>query len=578
MVKRQKEKLYQSAREYRANTARRINPNADRGATSVGVQRNLPFGICALSLNKISVPVCIATSNVVFDNASIVPYLMKHGVDPVTGKCAAVRDLIQLNIEKDERDRWQCPILCKPFNDHSRVVAILQGDGTANVYSKEAVDELNVRARNWTDLVTGRSFSKKDVLVLQNPDDASHRDINNFVHIKDRRLAHRPSTSRDEVGGDDNTKKSGGAAAFQFSGNVRHNSTACRILEKVAAETAKRKIHEEEKKKVAEAAQLAAVESSGKGKKKRPAVKVYTDDLVGGYKQHTAAGSGSLTCTGMAVARGGERREATEKEIFESTLLVVRKMKKKGYVQIETNLGNLNVEVHCDLVPRTAANFIGLASLGKYEGSIFHRNIPNFMIQGGAPPGKTKGGESVWGGSFADEFDDRLKHDGRGVLSMANSGPGTNKSQFFITFDSCGHLDRKHSVFGKVVGGLEVLKSMEEIETDKKDRPRTEIQILRTNVFVDPITEAEDVEHLRYEKARENEKQKTTGRDRAAQKKIESIPVADPLTAPAVADNNRIGKYIPISKLKNIDEAVVVKKKEGKSHRAKATTYGDFSS
>mmetsp|Transcript_28790 Transcript_28790/g.57413 ORF Transcript_28790/g.57413 Transcript_28790/m.57413 type:complete len:122 (-) Transcript_28790:89-454(-) len=120
---------------------------------------------------------------------------------------------------------------------------------------------------------------------------------------------------------------------------------------------------------------------------------------------------------------------------------------------------------------------------------------------------------------------------------------------------------------------------MEEIETNKKDRPRTEIQILRTNVFVDPITEAEDAEQLRYEKARQNEKQKITDRDGAApQKKIESTPVADPLTAPAVADNNRIGKYIPVSKLKNIDEALVVKKKEGKLHRAPATTYGDFSS
>merc|ERR1719471_2753492 len=100
------------------------------------------------------------------------------------------------------------------------------------------------------------------------------------------------------------------------------------------------------------------------------------------------------------------------------------------------------------------------------------------MIQGGDPKGTGTGGDSHWGGPFKDEFLQFLSHTGRGMLSMANSGPDTNKSQFFITYRSCRHLDEKHSVFGRVVGGLETLTKMESIEVDSKDRPKDEIKIL----------------------------------------------------------------------------------------------------
>lgn len=93
------------------------------------------------------------------------------------------------------------------------------------------------------------------------------------------------------------------------------------------------------------------------------------------------------------------------------------------------------------------------------------------MIQGGDPTGTGKGGESIYGPTFKDEVDNRLSHSGRGVLSMANSGPHTNGSQFFIMYKSARHLDLKHSVFGKVVGGLETLAAMEKIDTDDDDRP-----------------------------------------------------------------------------------------------------------
>lgn len=111
------------------------------------------------------------------------------------------------------------------------------------------------------------------------------------------------------------------------------------------------------------------------------------------------------------------------------------------------------------------------------------------QAQGGDPTGTGRGGESAWGGTFKDEFHAKLTHDGRGVLSMANAGPNTNGSQFFIMFKSAPHLDRKHSVFGRVVGGLPVLRDMELQPTDKDDRPVQSIRIEEVEVFQSPFDE-----------------------------------------------------------------------------------------
>ena len=150
---------------------------------------------------------------------------------------------------------------------------------------------------------------------------------------------------------------------------------------------------------------------------------------------------------------------ATDEEIERRRYDLVRSLKKKGYVQLVTSLGTLNLEIHCDLVPRTAENFLGLCVAGQYDNTPFHRLIPRFMVQGGDPTGGFEaiaraigtgtGGESLWKRPFADEFHPSLTHSGEGVVSMANSGPNSNGSQFFITFDAAPHLDRKHSVFGR---------------------------------------------------------------------------------------------------------------------------------
>ncbi|MGH9333813.1 MAG: peptidylprolyl isomerase, partial [Vicinamibacteria bacterium] len=117
---------------------------------------------------------------------------------------------------------------------------------------------------------------------------------------------------------------------------------------------------------------------------------------------------------------------------------------------IETNKGTIRLQLHDDKVPKTVANFEKLAGQGFYDGLKFHRVIPDFMIQTGCPQGTGTGGP---GYKFADEFHKELRHDGAGVLSMANAGPGTNGSQFFVTHVPTPWLDNKHSVFGRVVEG-----------------------------------------------------------------------------------------------------------------------------
>ncbi|GMU94160.1 MAG: hypothetical protein AMXMBFR4_32180 [Candidatus Hydrogenedentota bacterium] len=116
---------------------------------------------------------------------------------------------------------------------------------------------------------------------------------------------------------------------------------------------------------------------------------------------------------------------------------------------IHTNKGDIRLELYADQAPVTVANFVNLAQRGYYDGLTFHRVIPNFMIQGGCPLGSGTGGP---GYTFKDECTPALKHDSPGILSMANAGPGTNGSQFFITHVPTAWLDGKHTVFGKVVG------------------------------------------------------------------------------------------------------------------------------
>ena len=173
----------------------------------------------------------------------------------------------------------------------------------------------------------------------------------------------------------------------------------------------------------------------------------------------------------------------------------------KLYVTFKTTLGDMVGELYWEKVPNTVTNFVELAE-GKrafidpkadpklsvekrtvkrryYDGLIFHRVIPNFMIQGGCPQGTGMGGP---GYTFADEFDPTLKHEGAGILSMANSGPSTNGSQFFITEKDTPHLNGRHSVFGKLISGLDVQKKIATTERAARDKPK--VDVVMTKVLI----------------------------------------------------------------------------------------------
>ncbi|KAL1302234.1 hypothetical protein AAFC00_002659 [Neodothiora populina] len=152
-------------------------------------------------------------------------------------------------------------------------------------------------------------------------------------------------------------------------------------------------------------------------------------------------------------------------------------------VLLETSMGSIVVELYGDHAPKTCANFTTLASRNYYNGTVFHRIIPSFMIQGGDPTGTGRGGASIYGEKFEDEISPSLRHTGAGILSMANAGPNTNGSQFFITLAPTPWLDGKHTIFGRVKNGMRIVQRMGLIKTDKEDRPVEEVKIISARVL-----------------------------------------------------------------------------------------------
>ncbi|XP_057290463.1 peptidyl-prolyl cis-trans isomerase-like 3 [Hydractinia symbiolongicarpus] len=157
-------------------------------------------------------------------------------------------------------------------------------------------------------------------------------------------------------------------------------------------------------------------------------------------------------------------------------------------VTLHTDLGDIKVELFCEETPNTCENFLALCASGYYNDCLFHRNIKGFMIQTGDPTGTGKGGKSIWGGKFADEIVPYLKHNVRGILSMANSGVDTNGSQFFITYAKQPHLDMKYTIFGKVLDGFDVLDDLEKLQVNEKNfRPVDQIRIRSVTIHANPL-------------------------------------------------------------------------------------------
>ncbi|RXN07071.1 peptidyl-prolyl cis-trans isomerase-like 2 [Labeo rohita] len=386
--------------------------------------RRLPFDHCSLSLQPFEYPMC-TVDGVVFDLMSIVPWIKKFGTNPITGERASESIYGEAKCSMTPR-KYHCPVLYTVFTNNSHIVA---NKVTGNVFSYEAVEQLNIKTKSYKDLLTDEPFTRQDLITLQDPTNLDKFNVSNFFHVKNNMKVLDP----------DEEKAKQDPSYHLKSTNLETRETLAELYRDYKGDQL-----------------LASTMKEPEAKK--------TDKLNAAHYS-TGRVSASFTSTAMAPAT------THEADAISDDAVRYQYVKKKGYVRLHTNKGDLNVELHCDKIPKAGENFIKLCKKGYYDGTIFHRSIRNFMIQGGDPTGT--GGESYWGKPFKDEFRPNLSHTGRGILSMANSGPNTNKSQFFITFRSCTYLDRKHTVFGRVVGGLETLTAMENVESDPKtDKPK----------------------------------------------------------------------------------------------------------
>ena len=174
---------------------------------------------------------------------------------------------------------------------------------------------------------------------------------------------------------------------------------------------------------------------------------------------------GIWACNGQDAEKVDTTKNQSKTESKEMTVAVIK-----------TNMGTVEIELYADQTPKTVENFVGLAKKDYYNGIIFHRVIPNFMIQGGDPTGTGRGGASLWGKPFADEIVPSLVFDEPGILAMANSGPNTNGSQFFITVAATTWLNGNHTIFGKVIGGMDVVYAISKVATSKPgDKPLEDV-------------------------------------------------------------------------------------------------------
>ncbi|KAL8584776.1 hypothetical protein ACOMHN_035695 [Nucella lapillus] len=542
----QKDKLYLTTKEWKTEWG------GYKGTQNTGENsrfRRLPFSCCSLSFQPFENPWC-TKEGVIFDLMNIVPFLKKYGINPATGEKISAKDLIRLTFHKNSDGKYHCPVTFKVFNENTHIVAIAP---TGNVYCFDAVNRLNLKTSNLKDLITDEPFTRKELITIQDPTNLDKFNIQAFYYIRKKLKM----TDEEEE-----------AAKRDPRYNLKLiNNEAKAALEALEKEYTPSPYLGQKEARPQKADKFnAASYSTGH------VAASFTSTALDPTTQHQAALIDEDVLRYERVKKKGYVLGALS--LIDEDVLRYERVKKKGYVRLMTSKGALNVELHCDMVPRTCENFIKLCARGYYDDTTFHRSIRNFMIQGGDPTATGKGGESAWGEAFKDELKPNLVHAGRGVLSMANSGPNTNKSQFFFTYRSARHLDGKHAVFGRLVGGLETLDAMEKVEVDKKDKPKEEMKIESCTIFVNPYEEAD--KQLAKEREEEIAQQKAE-EEAAKRKKRESKADAGPRVY-----KQGIGKFINSAALKRKVEAAeedshVASKKKKTAEGKSAYRLNDFS-
>ena len=418
-----------------------------------------------MSLQPFTTPVCTA-EGIIFDHENIIRWLLKHDTNPTTGKPLKQQDLIKLSFVKTDGDEFVDPVTFKVFTDNTHIVAVHHGD-SANAFAYDTIERLNMKPKMWRDLVTDEEFSRKDIITLQDPQNIESRNLSSFKYLKD--------------GEDSGILKEEASINSASLGSAadRKVMKAKEAVAKARAERANTQLQKSSSQQSNPASRLAKPASQ--------AGKPVPFNATG----HTSGlAAASFTSTGVAVHTSNALATMTDEEY----ILKPRRVKSKGYARLQTSLGPLTLELYPEFAPKAVWNFVGLIKKGYYDGVVFHRNIRNFMLQGGDPTGTGRGGQSTWGKNFNDELQGPFKHDKRGVLSMANKGKNTNSSQFFITYRPASHLDGKHTIFGRVVDetgddSMDVLKKLENVLVDSNDRPKEDIEIIEASVLIDPFEE-----------------------------------------------------------------------------------------
>ena len=302
----------------------------------------LPFNHCCLSLQPVSDPVC-SSEGYIFERKNILDFINKFNCDPITGKKPFTEgDIISLKLEKSKENpdllnSFQCPVLLKTFTENSHIVAVKT---TGNVFSHEAVEELNIKTKNYRDLLSDEPFTRKDIIVLQNPMQTDRLNPAQFYHFRNGlKWMQEDQDKKNKIKKMDNVTKAT-LAELQSTYKDSEAFASTSILTKPKEEV---KIRDEFN---------TALFSTGKA-------------------------SASFTSTAMdAVTK-------IEADVVSDDVYRYSQIKKKGYASIETNLGIINIELYCQHAPKTCENFLKLSQKGYYDDTAFHRSIKNFMIQGG---------------------------------------------------------------------------------------------------------------------------------------------------------------------------------------------------
>jgi peptidyl-prolyl cis-trans isomerase-like protein 2 len=338
----QKDKLYLTATEWSWLYGGRRPDQRSLDELAARIAR-LPFNHCCLTLQPVTDPVC-NQQGYVFERKNIIKFLSKHKCDPITGnKPFSEKDLISLTIAKNSDGSFHCPVLFKVFSENSHIVVI---SVTGNVFSYEAVEELNLKSRNYRDLLTDQSFARKDVIVLQDPMQTDRLNPSQFYHF----------THKLKWAADDEEDSSSSSDA----------SNRLKKMDHVTKQTLS------ELKSTFKPSTSKAVESCSKSADAGVRVDQFNKALFS-----TGKAAASLTSTVM------DTHTRVEAAAVSDDVYRYSQIKKKGYVTLDTSLGPVNLELYCNWTPKTCDNFLSLCQKGYYTGTSFHRLIKNFMIQGG---------------------------------------------------------------------------------------------------------------------------------------------------------------------------------------------------